>query len=84
VITGSIQEIGGSYTVALKLLEPPGGATIAAFTERASDTGSVLDAIRRLSEAVRRSLGELSTDQPRHGRPLERVTRLVRMIDLTS
>jgi DNA-binding winged helix-turn-helix (wHTH) protein/tetratricopeptide (TPR) repeat protein len=73
VLSGSIQGVGGSYAVALKLFEPHSGTTIAAFTERARDAGSALDAIARLSQAVRRSLGDLS-DQPRARRPPERVT----------
>jgi DNA-binding winged helix-turn-helix (wHTH) protein/tetratricopeptide (TPR) repeat protein len=74
MITGSIQRIGGAYSIALKLMEPATESTIAVFDAHAGADEEVLEAIRRLAADVRRQLGEPSTAIAESPARLERAT----------
>lgn len=74
MLGGSISAIGGSYSVALKLIEPSTGAAVAAFDGRARSRNELLPALRRLAVDVRRRLGDPLAAVAAPGRTLERVT----------
>jgi len=74
MLTGSIQRVGGAYTVLLKLVDPTTGASVAAFDGRAENERGVLGAVRRLAEDVRRTLGEPLAAIPPPAAAPERVT----------
>ncbi len=74
MVAGSIQLVGGTFAIVLKLVDPVTGGTVAVFDRRAPRAAGVLDAIQRLSADVRGALGESLTDGPPAGPPLERVT----------
>ena len=74
MVSGSIQEIGGTYAIALKLIDPFRGNTVAVFERQAKGKKNVLKTMHRLSEDVRRNLGEPLAAVVPPGQTLERVT----------
>jgi DNA-binding winged helix-turn-helix (wHTH) protein/tetratricopeptide (TPR) repeat protein len=74
MVCGSMQKIAGTYVIALKLIDPATGTTVEVFEDRAAGRDDVLNAMHRLSEQLRRELGEpLATIAP-PDQTLERVT----------
>lgn len=74
LLCGSIQQIGGTYTIALKLIDPADGVTLAVFDSQAQNRREVLPAMRRLSGELRQRLGEPLSSISKSTRPLEQVT----------
>lgn len=65
VLGGSIRQIGGTFAITIKVINPQSGRTVASFVEEAKEIDDILDTIRRLANQVRRKLGEsLSEIEP--------------------
>jgi hypothetical protein len=58
LLAGSIQQIGGNYQVSLKIINPESGVTVPHEAEQGGNRQEVLPALRQLSVAVRKILGE--------------------------
>jgi len=73
-ITGRVDKIGSSYVLSADLVDPATGATMRSWTEQASAPAQLLPAVHRLSDDMRRQLGEtLSQERIRDG-ALQKVT----------
>lgn len=58
LIAGRIEKLDQTYILNASLIDPATGVTVGSFSEEAAGQGEVVDAIQRLSDAVRRHLGE--------------------------
>lgn len=62
VLEGEVARAGGGYTLTARVVSADSARTLAAFRESAGDSTAILDAIERLSHALRSKVGEsLST-----------------------
>jgi len=73
VVAGEITSAGGAFVVSARLLSAASGEVLVSERARASDEGSLLDAIDGLSDALRARIGE-SFATLRAEAPLETVT----------
>jgi DNA-binding winged helix-turn-helix (wHTH) protein/tetratricopeptide (TPR) repeat protein len=74
LLLGSIQQLGGSYALNLKVVDPRTGVTVNTLAEDAANIQEVLPAIRRLSTTVRERLGESLVSISKSDQELGRVT----------
>jgi len=58
LVTGSIEKVGRSYLLNAGIVDPGDGAMVAALTEEAENEEQIRQAVRRLSNQVRKALGE--------------------------
>ena len=72
-VSSDIASVGPRYDVSVQLVAAETGEVLAAFRETAADSTGLLPAVDRVSEALRRRIGE-SMQSVRAGRPLEQVT----------
>ena len=62
VLEGEVARAGGGYTLTARVVSADSARTLAVFRESAADSTAILDAIERLSHALRSKVGEsLST-----------------------
>jgi len=73
VIEGDVSSVGSGYLLAVEIVAPATGASLAAFRETAESDAELLPAIDRLSQKLRERAGESLRDI-RAGEPLEAVT----------
>jgi len=73
VIEGDVSRVGEGYVLAVEIVSPRDGSTLAAFRETAESDAALLAGIDRLSQRLREKAGESLRDI-RAGEPLERVT----------
>ena len=73
VIASSISQVGGTYALTARLVDPDSGNDLGIVSERAKTKGEVLDALDRLARSVRKELGE-SSWSVRGSMPLPRAT----------
>jgi len=73
VIEGDVSSVGSGYVLAVEIVSPADGASLAAFRETAESDAELLPAIDRLSQKLRERAGESLRDI-RAGEPLEAVT----------
>jgi tetratricopeptide (TPR) repeat protein len=73
VVEGEISRIGEGYLLAVRIVAPDDGRSMAAFEERAVDGGDLLRAVDHLSQRLRERAGESLRDI-RVGPALETVT----------
>ncbi|HEV7990232.1 MAG TPA: protein kinase [Gemmatimonadaceae bacterium] len=73
LVDGTLIGVGGRYVIALKLVSPQSGETLASFRETASSESEILPTIDKLAKRVRAKIGE-SLRQVQSTPPLERVT----------
>ncbi|HYK91217.1 MAG TPA: winged helix-turn-helix domain-containing protein [Acidobacteriota bacterium] len=74
LLVGSVQQIGASYAISLKVVDPRTGVAITSLGEDASNIQEVLPAIRRLAVTLRETLGESLASISRSDQYLQRVT----------
>jgi len=70
VVEGEVARAGGGYTLTARVVSADSARTLAAFRESAADSTAILDAIERLSHALRSRVGE-SLRTVRRSAPLE-------------
>ncbi|MEX0891517.1 MAG: hypothetical protein WEB88_05045 [Gemmatimonadota bacterium] len=70
VVEGEVARAGGGYTLTARVVSADSARTLAAFRESAADSTAILDAIERLSHALRSRVGE-SLGTVRRSAPLE-------------
>jgi Tfp pilus assembly protein PilF len=58
LIAGRVENVGGTYVISADLIEPATGVALRSFSEEATGEEDVVRAIARLSNRVRRGLGE--------------------------
>jgi DNA-binding winged helix-turn-helix (wHTH) protein/tetratricopeptide (TPR) repeat protein len=73
-ITGRVDKIASSYVLSASLVDPATGTTVRSWTEHASAPAQLLPAVHRLSDAMRRQLGETLTQEGIREGPLQKVT----------
>ncbi len=73
VVASSIAQVGGTYALTARLVDPDSGNDLGTVSERAKSKSDVLDALDRLTRRVRKELGE-SSRSARQGLPLPRAT----------
>jgi tetratricopeptide (TPR) repeat protein len=73
VVEGEVSRIGEGYHLAVRVVAPNDGRSMAAFEEQAADGGDLLRAVDLLSQRLRERAGESLRDI-RVGLPLEAVT----------
>jgi DNA-binding SARP family transcriptional activator len=73
IVVGSIDGVGGAYTVAAQLIGAEGGDALAAVRETAADSTHLIEAIDRASKKLRYRIGESLRDL-REMPPLNQVT----------
>jgi eukaryotic-like serine/threonine-protein kinase len=73
VVAGDVSEVGGPVLLTARIVDPASGEDLGAVRETASDSTAVLAAIDRLSQSVRKRLGE-STRSLKSAPPLARAT----------
>jgi tetratricopeptide (TPR) repeat protein len=69
-----IGRVGGAYSISASLIDPRTGEAMRSYLERADTEAGILDALGRVSEAVRRDLGESLGAIGEANRPLPQVT----------
>lgn len=69
-----IGRVGHAYSISARLIDPQSGRTLRSYLERADTEAGILDALGRVSEAVRRDLGESLAAIGQANRPLPQVT----------
>src|SRR4051812_27913035 len=60
VVASSIAQVGGTYALTARLVDPDSGNDLGTVSERARSKNDVLDALDRLARRVRKELGESS------------------------
>ena len=73
VIAGEVSAVGTGYVLSARLVAAESGEVMAGWRETARDSNGIIDAIDRLSKAIRQRAGE-SLKSIRGSEPLERVT----------
>jgi tetratricopeptide (TPR) repeat protein len=73
LLTGRVERLGSKYQLSVEIVEPRKGTTLAGFSEEASAGTGSLSAVRRISDQVRRTLGETLPPGSAE-RPLVKVT----------
>jgi tetratricopeptide (TPR) repeat protein len=73
VVAGDVTAVGGRYVLAARVFAPGDGALLAAFRETANDSTEIIEAVDRLSEELRKKVGE-SLKTIRGSEPLAEVT----------
>ena len=73
VVEGEVGRAGAGYTLSARVVTADSGRTLASFRETAADSTAILDAIERLSHALRERVGE-SLGTVRASPALEAVT----------
>jgi tetratricopeptide (TPR) repeat protein len=73
VVAGDVTTVGGRYVLAARLFAPGDGALLAAARETANDSTEIIAAVDRLSEELRKKVGE-SLKTIRGNEPLAAVT----------
>jgi eukaryotic-like serine/threonine-protein kinase len=73
VIAGDVAAMGSGYMLTARLVSAADGATLAAFREPARDSATIIDAVDRLSRAMRERVGE-SLRSIRASPPLNQVS----------
>ncbi len=58
LLTGSIARLGDSYVLSVRIVDPSTGSAVRTLTERTGSREEILPALDRLSETLRRELGE--------------------------
>ena len=74
LLTGRIEKIGPTYALSTSIVNPADGRTVASVSEEARSQDAILFAVRRLSDELRKALGENLRDIQASGEKLERVT----------
>jgi eukaryotic-like serine/threonine-protein kinase len=74
VLDGAIARIGTQYLLTLKAVNCESGKTLASTEAQASDQNHVLDALGKVSAAMRNKLGESLSTIQRFDTPLEQAT----------
>lgn len=74
VVVPTAGRVGSAYELAARFIEPATGNVIAIRSVRADARESVIDAIDRLSESLRRELGESALSVARRSVPLPRIS----------
>ena len=73
LLTGRVEKIGSRYLVAVEVVEPKKGTTLASFSEESNSKDNSLGAVRRVSDRVRRTFGE-ALPPPSGDQRLDKVT----------
>jgi eukaryotic-like serine/threonine-protein kinase len=73
LVTGNVASAGGGYVLSAQVVLAETGEVVAAMRETARDSTQIIDAIDRLSRALRERTGE-SLRTIRRAQPLEQVT----------
>ncbi len=85
LITGRVEKLDNTYVVSAALVNPASGVTVASFSERALGQRETVGAIQRLSDRVRKGLGEELPSIRQGTQKLEKVsTRSLRALQLYS
>lgn len=74
VLSGRVDKMGSAYLMSVELLNPSDGIVVGSVSEEAAGEDGVLSAVRRLSNEVRRLLGEQLIDIRRSEEELAKVT----------
>ncbi len=74
VLTGRTEKLGATYVLTASLIQPSNGATLGSLREEAVGQDAVLAAVNRLSNGVRKSLGEELLRAGQSNEALERAT----------
>jgi DNA-binding winged helix-turn-helix (wHTH) protein/tetratricopeptide (TPR) repeat protein len=74
LIAGNLARTGTEYTLSAELTDPQTGATVRSYNERAHGEDHILEALDRISTAVRADLGESLYQIHTANRPLPQVT----------
>jgi tetratricopeptide (TPR) repeat protein len=74
LLTGRIDKLGSAYLMSVELVDPSASTAVASVSEEAVREGEVLAAVRRLSNQVRRLLGERLAEIRRTEEELAKVT----------
>ncbi|MDB4910412.1 MAG: protein kinase, partial [Gemmatimonadetes bacterium] len=72
-VTGDVAALGAGYSVSAELIAVESGETLLSIREDASDSSKLLDVVDKVSDRLRRSIGE-SLWTVRSSAPLEQVT----------
>lgn len=73
IVSGRIDRLGGGYTIGAQAIEPHSERALATVHEQASHKDALLPALQRLTEHLRRLLGELPPPPPSE-QTIERAT----------
>ncbi|MBI4419800.1 MAG: AAA family ATPase [Gemmatimonadetes bacterium] len=73
VVAGDVAPLGSGYVLTARLVNAGDGSTLVAERETAADAAAIIPAVERLSQQLRKRIGE-SLRTIRSGRPLEQVT----------
>jgi tetratricopeptide (TPR) repeat protein len=74
LIAGTLARTGTEYALSAELIDPQSGATVRSYNERAHGEDHILEALDRISTAVRADLGESLYQIHGANRPLPEVT----------
>jgi DNA-binding winged helix-turn-helix (wHTH) protein/tetratricopeptide (TPR) repeat protein len=74
MLAGSIQQIGGIYQIAVRIIKPANGVTVTNETAECSMRQDVLPALRRLAISIRKRLGEPGEAIATTDQQMEKVT----------
>ena len=74
LVTASLSQAGSRYSLAVRLVEPATGDAVRSYLESAAGRDEVLPALERVSNRIRRDLGESLGAIRQASRPLPRVT----------
>ncbi len=58
LLTGGVARLGDNYVLSVRIVDPSTGSTVRTLTERTPTREEILPALDRLSETLRRALGE--------------------------
>lgn len=73
LITGRVEKLDNTYVLSAALVNPETGVTVATFSERALGQRETVGAIQRLSDRVRKGLGE---ELPSIGKSVQKLERV--------
>jgi tetratricopeptide (TPR) repeat protein len=85
IVTGRVDRVGTTYSLAAEILNPASGVAVATFGENVSGENDLLGAVRREALTVRHALGEQREDPASSRRTLAKVaTPSLRALQLYS
>lgn len=74
MLAGRVEKLGTTYVMSVSLVDPSGGRTVAGTSEEAANQESIWPAIRRLSNWIRKTLGEALPSIQQNAEAFEKVT----------
>ena len=74
LLTGRVEKLGSTYVLSAQLVNPADGVTVTSISEEDPADSQMAAAVRRLSNRVRETLGEKTTQIQQNDKRLEKVT----------